>query len=51
MREPIPRSDLEYVRLAVTTLLLVLALPFVLAHFWLNPEKSAEHAIKGATGR
>jgi hypothetical protein len=48
VREPIPRDTLEYVRLFLSTLLLVLLVPLTLAHLWLEPREAAGKAIGGA---
>jgi hypothetical protein len=39
------KEDLEYVRLLVTTLLLVLLLPLVLHRVWSNPTGMADRAL------
>jgi hypothetical protein len=48
VRRPIPRDDLEYVRLFVTTLLAILVVPIVIARIFLAPHEAADRVLRGA---
>lgn len=46
-----PQSDLEYARLAATTLLALVLLPLVLWRLLADPLAAADHALSGAARR
>lgn len=48
LRDRWARDDLEYVRLAATTLLVLVLLPLVLARLIINPLGAANQALMGA---
>jgi hypothetical protein len=43
-----PREDLEYIRLAATTLLALILLPLALVRLLLDPIAAADRALGGA---
>jgi hypothetical protein len=48
LRERWPKDDVEYVRLLVTTLLVLVLLPLALARLVLNPVSAANAALGAA---
>jgi len=47
LEQRIPKETLEYVRLLLTTTLLLLALPLLVFHFLDNPREAGHHLATG----